>query len=65
LVILLESNLKKLKQNYESGIIKEEDLTEYEKKLLINIYKKRTEKMLEDIINKKKVLYKMYINMKK
>lgn len=57
--------MKKLKQDYENGIIKEEDLTEQEKKLLINIYKKRTEKMLEDIINKKKTLYKMYINMKK
>lgn len=57
--------MKKLKQDYENGIIKEQDLTEQEKKLLINIYKKRTEKMLEDIINKKKDLYKMYINMKK
>lgn len=57
--------MKKLKQDYETGILKEENMTEQEKKLLINIYKKRTEKMLEDIINKKKVLYEMYINMKK
>ena len=49
--------IMQLQKDYESGIIKEEDLSEYEKESLKALYKKQIETLKIDIEVKKKELF--------
>lgn len=54
-----KNRLLKLQKDYESGIIKEEELSEQQKQQLMELYNEQI-KNLEEEINRTKVEMKMY-----
>lgn len=62
---MINNSFKKIKFEFETGILKESDMSEYEKQSLIEFYKKENEQLSEKIEEIEKVLYKKYMDMKK
>lgn len=56
----MEEKVLKLKEEYENGNLKESDMSEQEKEMLINWYEEYNKKLLNTILEKREKLYKRY-----
>ena len=61
----MDSELKRIKFEFETGRLNEINMSEYEKNKLIEFYKNENEQLCEKIKNIELILYKKYIDMKK
>lgn len=56
----MEKDVIKLKEEYENGILKESDMSEQERELLIKWYEEYNKNLLNTILEKREKLYKRY-----
>lgn len=56
----MEKEVIKLKEEYENGILKESDMSEQERELLIKWYEEYNKNLLNTILEKREKLYKRY-----
>lgn len=57
----MEKEVIKLKEEYENGILKESDMSEQERELLIKWYEEYNKNLLNTILEKREKLYKRYV----
>ena len=60
----MEKEVIKLKEEYENGILKESDMSEQERELLIKWYEEYNKNLLNTILEKREKLYKRYAAVK-